>query len=506
MKTTCQIPLVFPVPPAAGAATGSGWNLDRSVQRAWPSANTYDPMERGHHGEGVHVYVAGTGVRTTHTEFGGRAFPALEYLKSTSGWSNTNRGSTWSGECHGTNTNCATDRSGRGTAVASVIGGSTLGVAKRSIIHAVKVIEDPIQPSGQFPPLLGVAARRAVADGAMDRGYLACPCLAAGQFSLGETRCSPVATLPGPQTGAASTFMDLSMTVALDWIIDQGVRPTVVNVEFSHHGGVTQRATNRAGKLAYDTAVGYGIVVVVAAGQSAASSFTLAVMITSPYRLDTLGRDACTTSPASIPSVITVGSSDSKDKVSLGSDWGSCIDIWAPGSVVDIAFWHGDGDIRSTVITGDTGVAGAHVAGAAALILRDHSHTDGRRRNGRRLGHINDHALSPAHVKRWLLESATHGQLKKRQDIDINDHKNQNELLYVGNLWSKTSWGYNFHDHHGHHHHSDRHGGGHHYKSDGHDHHHSHDHAWNYGNHHGLLQKIQRHVNHMGSWYCQWAH
>merc|ERR1719491_2810624 len=202
MKTTCQIPLVFPVPPAAGAATGSGWNLDRSVQRVWPEVNKYEPMSRGHHGEGVHVYVAGTGVRTTHSEFGGRAFPALEYLRSTAGWSNTNRGSTWSGECHGTNTNCATDRSGRGTAVASVVGGSTLGVAKRSIIHAVKVIEDPTPPSG-----LGNAVQ-ALAAG--DRGFHICPCLDKGQFvkAPAVTTCSAAA--PGLQTGAASNYMDLS--------------------------------------------------------------------------------------------------------------------------------------------------------------------------------------------------------------------------------------------------------------------------------------------------------
>jgi len=291
----------------------------------------------------------------------------------------------------------------------------------------------------------------------------------------------------------------------LDWIIDQGVRPTVVNVEFSKERAAGQTgSSNRAGKMAYDTAVGYGIVVVVAAGMDVRSSES-----TVPATLWTtvkMAHDSCKAIPSSIPSVISVGSSDSNDRVSGNSDWGSCIDIWAPGSDVDVAFWHGDTDIRSTVNVGETGVAGAHVAGAAALILRDHSHDDGRRRNGRRLDHQHDHALSPAHVKRWLLESATHGQLKQRNAANPQDRDNQNELLYVGNLWSKTSWGYNFHDHHGHHHHSDHHGGGHHYGSHGHDHHHSRDHAWNYGNHHGLLQKIQQHVNHMGAWYCHWAH
>jgi len=487
-KEVCQIPL-NPQNAAAGAtAAQAGWNLGRSVQRVWPRTNTYEPMERGHHGEGVHVYVAGTGVRTTHAEFGGRAFPALEYLKSTAGWSDTNRGSTWNGECHGTNTNCATDGSGRGTAVASIIGGKTYGVAKRSILHAVKVVEnaEPVIAVGSL-----LEARR-------------CP-------AFGE---NIIDALPHAD-GFSSKFMYVSMTVALDWIIDQGERPSVVSVDFSYSGKghrivagaavetdaalvlTNEGANDRSGKLAYDTAIGYGIVIVVAAGNDRENDDTAA------NALD--GHNACLATPASIPSVITVGSTTFEDEVSQSSNYGSCIDIWAPGSSVDVAFWRVDMGILSTQRRGDTGAASAHVAGAAALILRDHSH------GGRRLGHHHDdsdHSLSPARVKQWLLESSTHGQLKKRGTSNANDDNNQNEILYVGGLWSKTSWGYNFHDSHGHHHHSDHHGGGHHYHKHGHDHH-NHGRSrrgWNYGNHdHRLQQKIQQHANHLGAWYCQWA-
>jgi subtilisin family serine protease len=74
--------------------------------------------------------------------------------------------------------------------------------------------------------------------------------------------------------------------------------------------------------------------------------------------------DACSTSPASTPSALTVGASTSSDQRSSFSNFGTCVDLFAPGS-----------SIYSSVISGGyqswngTSMAAPHVAGVAALYL-----------------------------------------------------------------------------------------------------------------------------------------
>jgi hypothetical protein len=100
------------------AATQSpvpSWGLDRIDQRALPLNNSYTyPNE----GSGVTAYVIDTGIRTTHTTFGGRAV-----------WGTNTTGD-------GNNTDC----NGHGTHVAGTIGGSQYGVAKSVRLVAVKVL------------------------------------------------------------------------------------------------------------------------------------------------------------------------------------------------------------------------------------------------------------------------------------------------------------------------------------------------------------------------------
>jgi hypothetical protein len=74
-------------------------------------------------------------------------------------------------------------------------------------------------------------------------------------------------------------------------------------------GGV---AYNEIFNLAVADAVSKGVVVVVAAGNT--------------------NEDACSYSPASAASAITVGSSTIADEKSSFSNWGSCVDVYAPGS------------------------------------------------------------------------------------------------------------------------------------------------------------------------------
>ncbi len=80
--------------------------------------------------------------------------------------------------------------------------------------------------------------------------------------------------------------------------------------------------------------------------------------------------DACNSSPASTPTAITVGATTLTDARSLnsdwGSNWGSCVDIFAPGSSIKSA-WNTSATATNTI--SGTSMAAPHVAGAAALIL-----------------------------------------------------------------------------------------------------------------------------------------
>jgi subtilisin family serine protease len=125
----------------------------------------------------------------------------------------------------------------------------------------------------------------------------------------------------------------------VDWVTQNHTKPAVANMSLG--GGASSSLDN-----AVANSVAAGVTYTVAAGNEDA--------------------DACGSSPARVASALTVGSSTSSDARSSFSNWGSCVDLFAPGSSITAA-WH-TSDTATNTISG-TSMAAPHVAGAAAIHL-----------------------------------------------------------------------------------------------------------------------------------------
>jgi subtilisin family serine protease len=101
---------------ASTTQTGATWGIDRIDQRNLPLSGTFTYTNTG---SGVKAYIIDTGIRLTHTQFGGRAIDGRDTVD----------GSLPAADCHG-----------HGTHVAGTVGGSTYGVAKGVTLVAVRVL------------------------------------------------------------------------------------------------------------------------------------------------------------------------------------------------------------------------------------------------------------------------------------------------------------------------------------------------------------------------------
>jgi len=133
-----------------------------------------------------------------------------------------------------------------------------------------------------------------------------------------------------------------SVVAGIDWVTKNAKKPAVANMSL---GGGADAALDAAVKASVDSGVTYAV----AAGNDSA--------------------DACSGSPAKEPSAITVGATDDKDAKATFSNFGKCVDLFAPGVDIESV---GITAPDATAKMSGTSMATPHVAGGIALYLSAH--------------------------------------------------------------------------------------------------------------------------------------
>jgi subtilisin family serine protease len=237
--------------------SGATWGLDRVDQRNRPLSTTYSYTSTG---AGVRAYILDTGIRFSHSEFGGRAAKGYDAFGGT-----------------------GNDCNGHGTHVAGTVGGKIYGVAKAVKLVAVRVIN---------------------CDG----------------------------------SGATS-----GVIAGIDWVTAHRVKPAVANMSF---GGAASSSVDDAVK----NMIAAGVATAVAAMND--------------------NQNACKTSPARVAAAMTIGATDKTDRKVWWSNYGSCLDWFAPGVNITSA-WRTSNTAINTI--SGTSMAAPHTTGVAALYLQSHA-------------------------------------------------------------------------------------------------------------------------------------
>ena len=154
-----------------------------------------------------------------------------------------------------------------------------------------------------------------------------------------------VTLVPVRVFGCSGSTTVSAIITGINWVIGNhtGSDPAVANMSLSSSADASM-------DTAVNALIADGVTVAVASGND--------------------NVDACTKSPARVPSAITVNASTSTDTAAYFSDFGSCSDIYAPGVGI-LSAWYTSTTATNTI--SGTSMASPHVAGAAARVLGVHS-------------------------------------------------------------------------------------------------------------------------------------
>jgi subtilisin family serine protease len=139
-----------------------------------------------------------------------------------------------------------------------------------------------------------------------------------------------------------STTAESTVIAGMDWVAKNAIKPAVVNMSIG--GPVNQLINNAVTNL-----TSRGITVAVAAGNDSS--------------------DACQISPASASTALTVGATDNTDHKAPYSNYGACLDVFAPGTSITSAYYTND---TAIAMMSGTSMATPHVTGVVALYLQSH--------------------------------------------------------------------------------------------------------------------------------------
>jgi len=134
----------------------------------------------------------------------------------------------------------------------------------------------------------------------------------------------------------------------VDWVVANHAAGAPASSNMSLGGGASASVDDAVKRMIAD-----GVASAVAAGNG---------------NIAGIAQDACKYSPARVPEAMTIGSTTSTDAKSSWSNYGNCVDWFAPGSSITSA-WIGSGSTEIKTISG-TSMATPHVAGVAALYLQ----------------------------------------------------------------------------------------------------------------------------------------
>jgi subtilisin family serine protease len=242
--------------------SGATWGIDRVDQRALPLSTTFTYNNTG---AGVTAYIIDTGIRFSHSEFGGRA---------TSGYDAVDGGS-------------ADDCNGHGTHVAGTVGGATYGIAKGVALVAVRVLD----------------------------------CGGSGTWS--------------------------GVIAGMDWVTANHAAGTPAVANMSLGGGASASVDDAVRRMIAD-----GVATGVAAGNGNRGGHQ---------------QDACNSSPARVAEAMTIGATDKTDTKTSWSNYGTCVDWFAPGLSITSS-WYTSNTATNTI--SGTSMATPHTVGVAALYLQ----------------------------------------------------------------------------------------------------------------------------------------